>query len=247
MPVWFKAAAAQACALLLASALGLAAVRVDLAQPFWRLLAVQSVLAVALTRLFGLPHWWLPIQGLFFPGVVGLLSLHVPSSFYLAGLVALWLVFRSNPKERVPLFLSNQPTWQALASLLAERPGSRFMDLGAGLGGVVAFLAQVRPDGTFVGVESAPLPCLLAWLRLLLLPNATIRWGDLWRESLADYDVVYAFLSPAPMPKLWAKARAEMRPGSLLISNSFEIPGVLPHRVLTLEDGRRTRLLLWIL
>ncbi|HSX69654.1 MAG TPA: class I SAM-dependent methyltransferase, partial [Pseudomonas sp.] len=59
------------------------------------------------------------------------------------------------------------------------------------------------------------------------------------------YDVVYCFLSPAPMAELWTKARSEMRPGSLLISNSFEIPGVAPGEVIELNDWRASRLLLW--
>jgi hypothetical protein len=62
---------------------------------------------------------------------------------------------------------------------------------------------------------------------------------------IAGFDVVYAFLSPVPMPRLWAKACEEMKEGSLLISNSFEVPGVKPARVLQLDDARRTRLLIY--
>jgi hypothetical protein len=46
---------------------------------------------------------------------------------------------------------------------------------------------------------------------------------------LSDYDVVFAFLSPAAMPALWRKASAEMRPGTLLLSYEFSIPGTTPH------------------
>jgi len=94
-------------------------------------------------------------------------------------------------------------------------------------------------------VESAPAPFLVSWLRLMHKPNARVRFGDMWREDLARYDVIYAFLSPSPMPDLWRKAQAEMRPGSLLISNSFEIPDITPARTLMLDDSRNTRLLIW--
>ena len=51
-------------------------------------------------------------------------------------------------------------------------------------------------------------------------------------------DVVYAFLSPAPMPRLWEKVQREMRPGTLFISNRFIVPGVKPHqRIATGEPG----------
>lgn len=57
--------------------------------------------------------------------------------------------------------------------------------------------------------------------------------------------MVYCFLSPAPMPARCAKARAEMRPGSLLISNSFEVPGRPAGRVVEVGDRGATRLNVW--
>ena len=47
------------------------------------------------------------------------------------------------------------------------------------------------------------------------------RWGDLWQAPLADAEVVYAFLSPAPMAALWEKVRAEMRPGTCSSATAF--------------------------
>jgi hypothetical protein len=66
--------------------------------------------------------------------------------------------------------------------------------------------------------------------------------GDFWHHPLGPYDMVYAFLSPLPMPRLWEKAKAEMRPGSLLVSNSFPVPDVEPQRVIEIADRRGTRL-----
>jgi hypothetical protein len=44
---------------------------------------------------------------------------------------------------------------------------------------------------------------------------------------------------------LWEKASEEMRPGALLISNSFEVPGVEAQEVLPVDDWRHSRLLIW--
>ena len=60
---------------------------------------------------------------------------------------------------------------------------------------------------------------------------------------MAEFGVVYCFLSPQPMAELWRKARAELRPGALFISNSFAVPGVSPD--FTVEVGGRQRLLVW--
>lgn len=213
--------------------------------PVGGLLTIDSIYAMLMGWVFGLPTWWLPIQGLFVPTLVFASALSLPPSMFLVGFVLLWLVFRSNLKERVPLYLSNASTWRALAELLPQQGGFAFLDMGCGLGGALTFLSARRVDGEFHGVESAPLPFVVSWLRLRRQSNGRVRFGDMWRVNLADYDVVYAFLSPSPMQELWCKARSEMRPGSLLVSNSFDVPGIQPSRTLTLDDARRTRLLIW--
>ena len=94
-------------------------------------------------------------------------------------------------------------------------------------------------------MEASPLTWLVAWLRCLPHKNARIRLGSLWRTDLAEFDVAYAFLSPVPMPALWAKVRREMRPGSRFISHSFEVPGAAPHRVIPVEGRHGARLLVF--
>ena len=54
-----------------------------------------------------------------------------------------------------------------------------------------------------------------------------------------------SFLSPAPMERLFAKAKAEMKPGSLFISNSFHVPNEPPTRIVELDDKRQTQLFVW--
>src|SRR5262249_44405119 len=111
----------------------------------------------------------------------------------------------------------------------------------------VLALAKVRPDMIVEGIESAPFPFVVSWARRIVLgpSNAKIVYGDFWKRSLAGYDMIYAFLSPAPMSALYEKARAEMTPGSLLVSNSFAVEGVEPSDMRVLDDGRRTRLYLY--
>ena len=53
--------------------------------------------------------------------------------------------------------------------------------------------------------------------------------------DLGDYDVVFAFLSPLVMQEIADQARAQMRPGSLLLSLAFPLPGLDPD--LALQTG----------
>ncbi len=211
------------------------------------ILAGQGVLAAVLGGRWGLASWWIPLQ-LVLPMAAGAaLALDVPSWIYLLAFAALVLVFWNTTRDRVPLYLTNRPTWQAIADLLPDKQGAQFMDVGAGLGGTLVFLAKTRPDMRFHGVESAPLPFAAAWLRLKLAGagNAALHFGDMWKTDLSECDVVYAFLSPEPMPALFKKVKAEMPAGSRFISNSFDVPGETPTETRALGDRRRTNLLIW--
>jgi len=147
----------------------------------------------------------------------------------------------------VPLYLTNARTWDALAGVLPDRQGLRIIDLGCGFGGTVAALARARPDARVDGVETAPLPYLVCRLRRFgrWPDNAAVRYQNLWSVNLAPYDVVYCFLSTEPMQRLFDKARQEMRPGSLFVSNSFTVPSRHHDFMIEVDDSRKTQVYIW--
>jgi SAM-dependent methyltransferase len=234
---------------LLAQALAFAALvalaRLGLRFPGFVWVLLQAVLAVFLSRWLDLSSRWVFMQAALPFLVRSLWGVPIPAWVYLALFLGLALVFGGGFISRVPLYHASVDAWEKLEGLLPEQQGLRFVDLGCGFGGPVAHLARTRPDATFVGVEASPLTWLVAWLRCLPSTNAHIRLGSLWRTDLAGFDVVYGFLSPIPMPTLWAKVRREMKPGSRFISHSFEVPGETPQRVIPVQGREEARLLVW--
>jgi len=232
-------------ALVLLLVLGLAQFS---AVDFLKVPLLLALLQGGLAAIFALrqraPRWWLPIHIAFMPLVVIVQGLEIAPGWFLAAFVLLLLIFWRTDKSRVPLYLSNQATADALLDLLPTTP-CHIIDLGCGDGGLLRRLAIARPDSHFTGIEHAPLTWLIAWLRALGQPNLAIRLGDFWNEPLGAYDTVYAFLSPAPMPRLWVKAATEMAPRAQLVSNSFEVPGVDPDKTVAVADRRNTRLFLY--
>lgn len=220
--------------------------RLDISLPPLAFALTCGALAVVLSHLAGLARWWLPIQLLFVPGLVGMLALDIPPIVYLLAFALMLVVYWNTFRSQVPLYLSSRPVWQALAERLPATPFT-FVDLGCGLGGVLTWLARTRPHGHYLGVEAAPLPFLWSWLRIKLggYRNCNARWGSLWACDLSAHDVVYAYLSPVPMPRLWEKARREMKPGSLFISNTFEVPGQPPDEIIQVNDLHHSRLYCW--
>jgi len=198
------------------------------AQPFPLALAAGA-LAALMSRALRLPVWWLPIQFAFAPLVVLTFALHIDPLWHLGAFVALVLVFGAVHASRVPLFLSNDA---ALARLIAQLPEARslaFLDIGCGLGSVLAAVSRARRLLRCTGIEAAPLPWAVAALRgAITRPRFEVRYGSFWDRHLGDADVVFAYLSPAVMARLWTKAKHEMREGAVLISNSFPVPDVPP-------------------
>lgn len=204
--------------------------------------AVQAIAAAGTAGALRSAPWWRWIHLGFVPLVVGALSLGIAPAWYLAAFLLCALIYWSSFRTQVPLYLSNRLTAEAVAGLLPQGRPAMLLDLGSGTGALLRPLALLRPDCRFEGLESAPAPYALSRLLSRRQPNVSLARGDFWKIPWADYDVVYAFLSPVPMAAVWKKACAEMRPGSLLVSNSFAIPGVEPETVVEVADRRRTRL-----
>ncbi|MDP2787519.1 MAG: class I SAM-dependent methyltransferase [Pseudomonadota bacterium] len=224
--------------------------------PLPLLILVISAGAALLAWYWRLPIWWRYIN-LFFLPLIGL-ALHlqtrgdgVDPNWFLAAFLLLALTSIGAVRTRVPLYLSSPRAAEELALRLPIQ-GS-LIDLGCGLGGPLARVRKQRPDAHLAGIEAAPLNWLIAKLRLRLGGGrADIRLGSLWNADLSAYDIVYAYLSPAPMARLWDKARAEMKPGSLLISNTFAMPDFDADEVVDISkpgakpgDLSHARLLIW--
>lgn len=218
--------------------------------PAFAFAACCGLIAACLSYFAHMAKWWLVIQALFAPALIATLALAIQPIYFLAGFLLLGLVYWNTFNTQVPLYLSSGKVRQALESLLPPPdPGKRFqfIDIGSGLGGVLTHLARVRPDGDYYGVESAPLPYLWSWLRIRFgrYRHCRVRWGDFWDYDLSGFDVVFAYLSPAPMERLWQKAKAEMKPGAVFISSTFSIPGQIPAQTVQTGDLHHSTLLIW--
>jgi SAM-dependent methyltransferase len=207
-------------------------------------LLLQGALAALICGLLKLPRWWLLIAFLF-PLAMGsaLLVGNLPAWPFGLAFLVLALVFSNTTRGRVPLYLTNAETASVLKDLMRDRSATRVLDLGCGLGGVVRALDGEGRKAS--GVENAPAVYLAARFLSAVTGRGEIRRGDLWKTDVSQEDVVYAFLSPAPMAALWQKLSTEMKPGSLFVSNSFAVPDVDPDEIWELSDSRKTRLFLY--
>jgi hypothetical protein len=68
--------------------------------------------------------------------------------------------------------------------------------------------------------------------------RATVRQGDLWADDWAPFALIYVFQRPESMPRIWAKACAELAPGAWLVSLDFAVPDVAPVSSWQLPGGQ---------
>lgn len=222
--------------LLLLLVYGLA--RAGLALPLLAVAILQGVIAALLTWCAGLARWWCGIGLLFAPALLAVSWLELPPLVFLVAFVFLLSLYWSTFRTQVPFYPSGPAVWQAVAELVHDRPGVRLIDIGSGLGGLALDLSRRRPDAQVMGIELAPLPWLLSRLRAGLSGSrAQFLRGDYESLDFADYEVVFAYLSPAVMTALWLKAEIEMLPGSMLVSYEFKISARAPDKTIVTTEG----------
>jgi hypothetical protein len=209
----------------------------------WEFLA--AMFALMLVPIARLGPWWLVINAVFLPALSTALKLELSPLWALAGFGVLVLLYGKIWRSRVPIFFSSRRAQAALEKLLPPGRSISFLDVGCGDGRVLARLASSRPESHFEGIEHAFGLWLAACLRCRRLrKQCRVLRGNLWSRTLTQYDVVYAFLSPTVMERLWQKAQREMRPGTLLVS-AFAVPNVCAQQQIEVGDAFRTRLHVW--
>jgi SAM-dependent methyltransferase len=148
----------------------------------------------------------------------------VPVWAWAAAALALALLYPLRAWRDAPFFPTPAAALDGLPEVVVPAP-ARVLDAGCGAGHGLAALRRLWPQAELHGTEwSRP---LAAWASLARR-DARVRRGDLWRQSWADFDLVYLFQRPESMARAHAKARAEMAAGGWLVSLEFAVPGVAP-------------------
>lgn len=110
-------------------------------------------------------------------------------------------------------------------------PGQVLVDLGCGDGRVLRRVHKVH-GARAIGYEINPLAYLRARIQSLGLMDVEVRWRNFWNADLSDADVVFCYLFPDVMKALSAKLRSDLKPGAVVVSCNFNLPGFSPERIL---------------
>jgi len=203
-----------------------------------QLVLLQACIATVLSLVMGMATWWRYIHFCFPLALYFCADLPIPEEFYLVSFVFTLALFWTTFRSQVPFFPSFPSVWKQVADLLPVAKSVKLIDIGSGLGDMPMYISKVRPNSLVEGIEVAPLPWAISYFRAKMAGSrVTFKLGDYKALNFAEYDVVFAYLSPVAMLDLWTKAKDEMRPGSILISLAFEVPGVQPSMQLKANEN----------
>ena len=146
-----------------------------------------------------------------------------------------------------PMPSSDKAKKKVLAAIPHETQGV-VVDLGSGWGNMVSGIARLLPHCQVIGYETSPIPYFLSkfWKKIEGLSNLKIIRKDFFDISLKDVSLVYCYLYPAAMEKLKVKFEKELKPGTVVITNTFAIPGWEPVKIWQLADMYHTRIYVYV-
>lgn len=125
-----------------------------------------------------------------------------------------------------PFVPSNRKSVDAMIALARITKGTTVIDVGSGDGRVL--FAAAKEGARAIGIEINPYLVLFTGIKAALGPykgRVTAIWKNLWKADLSRADIVFVYLIPWRMEELAGKLKRELKPGSLVITNSFIFPG----------------------
>ncbi|MEM6780342.1 MAG: methyltransferase domain-containing protein [Pseudomonadota bacterium] len=103
-------------------------------------------------------------------------------------------------------------------------------EMGSGWGPLAVDAAKAFPDAKVIGLEFSPVPVWFSRIRAFIFGhrNLTFKRADFFEEDLRDADVILLYMLESILVKLKPKFEEELKPGTLIISNTFKIEGWEP-------------------
>ena len=136
------------------------------------------------------------------------------------------------PITRGALYVStSRVRISAFLEAVEMRPGHLLVDVGCGDGRVLR-RAQKRYGVKAIGYELNLLAYLKAKLLCLGHQDVKVKWRNFWSADLSGADVVFCYLFPDVMRDLAAKLESDLKPGAVIVSCNFDLPGFSPDQVL---------------
>lgn len=124
-----------------------------------------------------------------------------------------------------PFVPSTPKTVESMIKNAHIKPGDTIYDMGSGDGRLLFAAAALGAKA--VGIEINPYLVVYTNIRAFFSPyrgKISAHWQDMWKTNLRPAHIVFVYLVPWRMEEFAAKLTRELKPGSIVVSNSFIFP-----------------------
>lgn len=137
---------------------------------------------------------------------------------------------------------SSKKVRKAVRSFIGK---GKIYELGSGWGTLALELSR---DNQVIAFEKALIPWLFSKINQMVrgASQISILRKDIYSANLSDADIVFCYLYPGAMKRLSLKFEEELKYGAIVISNSFQIPGRKPDKIIEVNDWGRSKLYCYI-
>ncbi len=139
-----------------------------------------------------------------------------------------------------PFVPSSKKSIKKMIELADVKPSDMVFDLGCGDGRIVFALEKLGVRRS-IGVEISPMVYLFAVIRKKIVgaKRSEIRMGNIFSQpDFAEANVIFAFLMPNIMQKIFAEIWPQLKPGARIVSSSFFPKNVEADVVIPREKGQ---------
>ena len=161
--------------------------------------------------------------------------------FIIIVLFILWTI--GNIKNKVPFVTSPKKVLEKIREELDLKDENVLYDLGSGDGRVIFYLAEKNPKVKYIGIENNPFPVIISkidkFLKRKKISNSVdILNKDFFKVDLSNATHVFTYLYPNVMDDLLTKFDEELKPGTKLVSLSFQFTNKRPVKEIDLGRNK---------
>ena len=142
---------------------------------------------------------------------------------------------------------SSRRAQSTMLDLVPDDVTGTVVELGSGWGQIARSVARRWGHLSVIGYELSPIP----WMWSVITtgahrPRLRFYRRDFFDADLSSVGVVLCYLYPDAMTRISENPRI-FAPGTVLISNTFRVPGWVPDEMVELDDLYRTRVYRYVL
>jgi ribosomal protein L11 methylase PrmA len=124
----------------------------------------------------------------------------------------------------------------------------KIIDLGSGWGNLSFAFARKFSLAKVIGYENSLVPYLFSVCLNCIFKynNLQFHFYNFFKISFNDADLIVCYLFPGAMKLLEQKFQQELKPGAVVVTNTFALPNKKPFNVIQVNDFYRTKIYLYV-